>query len=77
MTPGEIQWTPVAGYAALYEAEIPRQQLEAVGIPVLVKGVESGIWGPGFPGPTSQGITLLVPAERVEEAREILELDDG
>ena len=42
-----------------------RRWLEAAGIPVLVKGEEAGIWGPGFAGPTSQGITLLVATERV------------
>jgi len=68
----ETEWRPIAAYAALYEAELPRQQLEAEGIPVLVKGVEAGIWGPGFQGPTSRGITLLVPEDRLEEARELL-----
>jgi len=66
-------WHPVAEYAALYESELPRQQLEAAGIPVLLKGVEAGIWGPGFAGPTSRGITLLVPGDRLDEARDLLE----
>ena len=68
-----IDWRPVAEYAALYETELPRQQLEAADIPVLVKGVEPGIWGPGFAGPTSRGITLLVPEDRLDEARDLLE----
>ena len=69
----ETTWRPVATFAALYEAELPRQHLETAGIPVVVKGVEAGIWGPGFAGPTSRGITLLVPEDRLEEARELLE----
>ena len=71
-----IDWCPVAEYAALYETELPRQQLEAADIPVLVKGVEAGIWGPGFAGPTSTGITLLVPEDRLDEARDLLERGD-
>jgi hypothetical protein len=66
----------VAGYAALYESELPRQRLEAAGIPVIIKGVEAGIWGPGFPGPTSTGITLLVPEDRLDEARDLLYEDE-
>ena len=69
------EWTAIASYGAQYETEIPVRQLEGAGIPVLVKGGEAGIWGPGFPGPTSQGLTLMVPADRAEEARELLELD--
>ena len=71
---GEVEWEAVAEYGARYEVEIPAQTLENAGIPVLVHGIESGIWGPGFAGPTSRGITLLVPAERADEARELLEL---
>lgn len=67
-------WVELTTYAARYEVEIPVQQLDNAGIPVLVKGVESGIWGPAFAGPTSQGITLMVPAEHLDEARELLEL---
>jgi hypothetical protein len=68
----ETAWRPVASYAALFEADLPRQHLENAGIPVLVEGVEAGIWGPGFAGPTSRGIRLLVPEDRLEEAQELL-----
>lgn len=71
----DVEWTPVGSWAARYEIEIPLQQLETAGIPTLVKGEEAGIWGPSFPGPTSRGITVLVPADRLDEARELLELD--
>ncbi|MDT8341034.1 MAG: hypothetical protein RQ751_05930 [Longimicrobiales bacterium] len=63
------RWVPVASFAARYLAEVPLQALEAEGIPVLVKGEEPGIWGPGFPGPTSQGIRLFVPEAALEDAR--------
>ena len=70
-----IDWKELVTYSARYEAEIPIQQLENAGIPVIVKGEEAGIWGPAFPGPTSQGIRLLVPSELLDEARDLLELD--
>ena len=70
-----IDWQRLTTYAARYEVDIPVQQLEHAGIPVIVKGEEAGIWGPAFPGPTSQGITVLVPSERLDEARDLLELD--
>lgn len=70
-----IEWVPLASYAARFEIELPVKHLEKAGIPVVVKGEEAGIWGPGFAGPTSQGITLLVPKERQEEARDLLELE--
>ena len=70
-----VEWVPLASYAARFEIEIPVKHLENAGIPVVVKGEEAGIWGPGFAGPTSQGITLMVPKERREEARELLELE--
>ena len=69
----ESRWITVATFAARYLADIPIQSLEGAGIPVLVKGEEPGIWGPAFAGPTSQGVTLLVPGGAREEAMEILE----
>jgi len=71
--PKAPRWITVATYSARYLAELPIQSLEGAGIPVLVKGEEPGIWGPAFAGPTSQGVTLLVPSEAKQEALEILE----
>lgn len=67
------EWTTVATFSARYEAELSIQQLEGADVPYLVKGEEAGIWGPGFSGPTSRGIELLVPAEYADAAREMLE----
>ena len=75
MSDDEARWTAVASYGARYEVEIPVATLENAGIPVMVQGEEAGIWGPGFAGPTSRGLTLMVPEDRVEEARDLLELD--
>ena len=68
----EPHWVTVATFSARYLAELPMQTLEGQGIPVLLKGEEPGIWGPGFSGPTSQGLELKVPDNAVDDAREIL-----
>jgi hypothetical protein len=66
------EWIPVGHYGAGYEVDFAVATLESAGIPHVVKGRESGIWGPAFAGPTSQGMSVWVPAEFEEEAREIL-----
>jgi hypothetical protein len=66
------RWVPVAAFGAVYEAEMAAARLEDAGIPALVRSSHVGIFGPGFAGPTPQGIQLLVPEERLEEAREVL-----
>lgn len=71
--PTEPTWVPLADFAAGYEADLAATLLRSAGIPVLVRGPEIGIFGPGFAGATTRGVTLLVPAECVEEAREVLE----
>jgi hypothetical protein len=63
----------VAIFAAEPEAELARQQLEANDIPVAVLNDRTGIFGPGFAGRSHLGVTVLVPAEQVNEARELLE----
>ena len=71
-----VEWVLLSSYAARYLAELDIQTLEGEGIPVFVRGEEAGIWGPAFAGPTSQGIRLMVPSTALEDARELLELDD-
>ena len=67
------RWVPVATYGAVYEADFARATLESAGIPAHVQGGEHvAIFGPGWAGPTLRGLTLLVPSECVEEARELL-----
>ncbi|HSM61680.1 MAG TPA: DUF2007 domain-containing protein [Longimicrobiales bacterium] len=69
---GAPHWTRVAVFAAEPEAELARQQLEGADIPVAVLNDRTGIFGPGFAGPTPLGITVLVPEECLEEARELI-----
>lgn len=70
-------WVPLSEYAAGYEVDLAVATLESAGIPALVKGRESGIWGPAFGGPTSQGMSVWVPAAHEEEARRLLAPGDG
>lgn len=66
-------WVLLASYDFGYEADFAEATLGAAGIPVLVKGREAGIWGPGFAGPSSQGLSIWVPEARLGDARGLLE----
>jgi hypothetical protein len=68
----EVRWAKVASFKAPYEADLARQALEAEGIPVAVLGDATGIFGPGYMGPTTRGSTVLVPSDRMDEARELI-----
>ena len=54
-----------------YEAEFAAATLEGSGIPVQIRGLEVGIWGPGHAGPTVTGPSLWVPEDRLAEARDL------
>jgi hypothetical protein len=69
------EWVAVREYGALFEAELARQLLEQADMPVLLKGPITGAFGPGFSGPTAQGVTLFVPGDRYDEAVELLSED--
>ncbi len=66
-------WKLLASFDFGYEVDFAEATLAGAGIPVVVKGREAGIWGPGFAGPSSQGLSVWVPAERIAEARELLD----
>jgi hypothetical protein len=66
------KWEKVAVFAALPEAEFAQQLLEAEGIPVAVLQDRTGVFGPGFSGPSALAVTVLVPSDVIDEAREIL-----
>ena len=70
-------WEPVATYGALYEAEMAQGRLKSSGIPSRIdqRGAV-GIFGPGHEGRSVLGIALLVPVDRLDEAREALDLVD-
>ena len=59
-----------------FDAELAQSALVSSGIHAVVHGADGG----GIPtavGLTSGGVGLLVPAEKADEAREILELGNG
>jgi len=71
----EPAWQFVAEFGAGYEADLATSLLEGAGIPVLRKGPDTGIFGPGFAGPTALGVQLFVPRSRLEEAQSVLHAD--
>jgi hypothetical protein len=71
------RWVPVASYGVVYQADFARATLECAGIPAQVLGGDHvAIFGPGWAGLTLRELTLLVPAECYEEARELLGYDE-
>jgi len=67
------EWKLLASYEFGYEVDFAEARLKSAGIPVVVKGREAGIWGPGFAGPASQGLSVWVPDDQMQDARELLE----
>jgi hypothetical protein len=70
---GGAAWALLARYEFGYEVDLAEATLSQAGIPTLVKGREAGIWGPGFAGPPSQGLSVWVPEGRLVEAREVID----
>ena len=68
----ESVWSLLANYEFGYEADFAEATLAEAGIPALVKGREAGIWGPGFAGAPSQGLSIWVPMPHLIKARELL-----
>jgi len=66
-------WREVATFASGFEADLAIAQLEASGIPAVRENNDTvGIFGPGFQGATSHGVTVRVPAEALDDALEVL-----
>jgi len=72
------EWRVLATYASGFEADLVMARLEAAEIPAARDNNDTvGIFGPGFQGPTSRGVTVRVPADALDEARAILSPEDG
>lgn len=66
-------WVQVATYAAGFEADLAVARLESAGILAVSRGNDIiGIFGPGFGGSTARGVTVLVPSDAADAARELL-----
>ena len=71
MTPAG--WRTVTTFASGLMADIALARLEAAGIPAVLDRNDSvGIFGFGFQGVTTLGVTVRVPAESLDAARSIL-----
>lgn len=67
------EWVVVATFNTGFEADMARQLLEEEGIPVLAKSDAPGIFGAGFQGAVTGGVTLLVPDVESDRAMQLLE----
>ena len=68
-------WVLLRSYASSFDAMLDLASLEAEGVPTLVKGHEVGMFGPGFAGSTPHGVRVYVPANAIDDARELLDAD--
>ena len=68
------EWIEIGTYRTGLEADMARQLLEDEGIPVLVKSDAPGIFGAGFQGAVTGGITLHVPSPEFDRALLVLDL---
>ena len=74
----DSSWAVLATYASGFEADLAIAQLESLGIPTVRNNNDTvGIFGPGFQGATSHGVTVSVPSNMVDEARAAVTLVDG
>ncbi len=68
-----MKFSEVARFSSRAEAETVGHALDQFDIPFLVQSADTGMFGPGMVGWSPQGAALLVPDERLEEVRELLE----
>ncbi len=76
-TQPHAHWVPVGTYPTGLAADMARQLLDEQGIPVLAQSDAAGIFGLGFQGAVTGGVTLHVPSPEVERARQLLEPDES
>lgn len=66
-------WHVLVTYASGFEADMAIARLESAEIPAMRDSNDTvGIFGPGFQGATARGVSVLVPAAFVDEARAVL-----
>lgn len=74
---GDIRWKKLTVVGSDVEATMILDALTAEGIPALKQSPTAGVFGYGFSGETPEGFTLLVPSDRLDEARDTLESRPG
>ena len=68
----ESEWAKLKDYASRLEADLDIATLATENVPTIVRGPEVGIFGPGFSGSTSLGVSLFVPKQMLEFAQELI-----
>ena len=68
-----MSYVEVARFGSRAEAETVGHALDQFGIAFLVQSADTGIFGPGMVGWSPAGAALLVPEEKLDEVRELLE----
>jgi hypothetical protein len=69
-------WEVVATFASGYEADLAIAVLDAAEIMAVRDSDDTaGIFGPGFQGATSRGVSVLVPSDALEDARAVLKAE--
>ena len=67
-----MDYVEIAEFSSRLEAEAIGHALDPYGIPFLVQSADIGIFGPGMIGVSPEGAKLMVPADRIDEVRELL-----
>ena len=71
-------WVTARTFATRFEAEMARARLESEEIPAMIHShAGSGVFGAGFQGSIPGGVELRVPANRLSEAADVLDAEDG
>ena len=68
-----MDYVEIAVLPSRLEAETIGHALDQHDIPFLVQSHDVGMFGPGMTGFTPDGARLLVPVDRVDEVRELLD----
>jgi hypothetical protein len=66
------EWVLLREYGSAMEANLDLGSLEMESVPTLVRGLEPGIFGPGFTGTTPHGVRVYVPSGLLDFARELV-----
>ena len=67
-----MEFVEIARFNSRLEAESIGHALDQYEIPFLVQSADVGMFGPGMVGTSPAGARLLVPENKLEEVRELL-----
>ena len=67
-----MDYTEVARFGSRLEAEAIGHALDQYDIPFMIQSGDTGMFGPGMVGWSPEGATLLVPEDRLDEVKDLL-----